>query len=178
MESAVIEDGVTWKHAARVAGVVFILSYAGLRLWSTRGHAMPHNSWFAFGVLVLMTAMVLLGGWQIRQYLRGESDRIPPSPMRSRRTLVAGQACALGGSAVAAWYAAHAAVDIRQLEIPSVQDAFWMAVLLVAGAIALVVAGFVVQAWCRIPEDDDEQHRRGGRGGGGRGGGGGGAVSA
>ncbi|WP_186526278.1 DUF3180 domain-containing protein [Leekyejoonella antrihumi] len=166
-----IENGVTWKHAAGCGGLVFVVAYAALRLWSTRGHAMPNNSWFALGVLVLMIALVLVGGWDIRRYLQGQSTRMP-TPMRARRTLVAGQACALGGSAVAAWYVAHAAVDARSLDVPSVQDAFWMAVLLAAGALGLVAAGFVVQSWCRIPDDDDQERRRR------RGSGGGGALGA
>lgn len=162
------QDGVTWKQSAAVGAIVFLIAYGALRLWSSHGHAMPQNSWFAFGVIIAMIAMVLVGGWSIREYLHGQSLR-PPSPQRARRTLVAGQACALAGAVVVGWYAAHAAVFARHLEIPSDRSDFWMSLALTAVAVGLVVAGFVVQAWCRIPDDDDEERRRrqGGSGGGG-----------
>lgn len=160
------QDGVTWKQSACVGGIAFLLAYGALRLWSSRGHAMPHNSWLALAVMVIMIVMVLLGGWDIREYLRGRNSRVP-TPQRARRTLVAGQACALAGAIVVGWYAAHAAVFARYLDVPSGRGGFWLSLLLTAGAVGLVVAGFVVQSWCRIPEDDEDDPRRRGNGGGG-----------
>ncbi len=158
------QDGVTWRQSASVGGLVFVIAYGALRLWSSRGHTMPHNSWLALAVMVIMIVMVLLAGWDIREYLRGRGSRVP-TPQRARRTLVAGQACALAGAVVVGWYAAHAAVFARRLDVPSGRAGFWLSLVLAAGAVALVVAGFVVQTWCRIPEDDEDGH--GGAGGGG-----------
>src|SRR5699024_8884048 len=111
---------------------------------------------------VIMIAMVLSGGWSIREYLHGRSMKVP-TPQRARRTLVAGQACALAGAVAVGWYAAHAAVFARHLDIPSSRGNFWLSVLLVAGAVGLAAAGLVAQAWCRIPHDhDDDEHRHGG----------------
>ncbi len=152
---------VSWKHSAWLAGIVFIVAYGALRLWSSRGHEMPHNSWFAFAVMLVMIVMVLVGGWNIREYLRGRSTRVP-SPQRARRTLVAGQACALAGAVAVGWYAAHAAVFARHLDIPSDRGDFWLSLLLVAGAVGLAAAGLIAQSWCRIPHDDDDDHRGGG----------------
>lgn len=171
------ERGATWKQALAIGGIVFLIAYGALRLWSSRGHSMPHDSWLALGVLVIMIVMVLVGGWEIRQYLKGLRESAP-SPQRARRTVVLAQACALGGSAVAGWYLAHVAVAARRLDVPSGQSAFLVAVVLVAGSVGLAVAGFVSQSWCRIPHDDDDDHH-GGRGGGSHGGGhGGGPLGA
>ncbi|NYJ73468.1 DUF3180 family protein [Allobranchiibius huperziae] len=150
---------LTWKHALGVAAVVFVVAYAALAVWNAHGHAMPQNSWIAVGVVVVMAAMVLFAGNEIRIYLKGESTR-PPSPQRSRSTLVAAQACILAGAAFAGWYAGTAAVDAGRMQTTTGPSSFLLAVVLIVVCVALVVSGLVVQWWCKLPEDDEDKKRR------------------
>lgn len=153
---------LTWKHALGVALVVLVIGYGILQIWSSRGHSLPQNSWVAVGVVVLMAVLVLYVGNEIRIYLRGESTR-PPSPQRARSTLVAAQACVLGGAAFTGWYAGTAIVQAGRLQTTTGPGGFTLAVVLTVACAALVVSGLIVQWWCKLPEDDDEKPGRGGR---------------
>ena len=150
---------LTWKNALGVAAVVFVVAYAALAVWSSHGRSMPQNSWVAVGVVVVMGALVLYSGNEIRLYLRGESTR-PPSPQRARSTLVGAQACILAGAAFAGWYAGTAAVDAGRLQTTTGPSSFLLALVLTLVCAALVASGLVVQGWCKLPEDDDEKRRR------------------
>lgn len=153
-------EQLSWKHALGVAGVIFVISYAFLQFWNTRGNSLPQNSWIAAGVLVLMAVLMLYAGNEIRVYLKGESRR-PPSPQKARNTVVAAQACILGGAAFTGWYAGTAAVQVTRLSTTTGPGAFTVAAVLTVACIGLVGAGLLVQSWCKLPEDDDETPKRG-----------------
>ncbi|NHN55363.1 DUF3180 domain-containing protein [Calidifontibacter sp. DB0510] len=148
--------GVAIKHVVLGGLIAFVLSFGGLRLWTSWGHPMPDVSWFAVAVLVLMAAVMLAGGWQIRAYRRHESVRIP-SPQLARRTLVAGQACAWVGAIMAGWYAGHAAVDARHLDSDHARSMLLVSGVAALAAIALSVVGLLTQHWCRIDEDGQDE---------------------
>ena len=93
--------------------------------------------------------------WQIRRYVRGTAT-VRPSPQRGRGTLVGAQAAALGGAALLGWYAANALVHLRDTDVASVRAQLVWALVHAAAALALSVAGYVGQAWCRIPPGDDD----------------------
>lgn len=157
MGAAVIGGQLSWKHALGVAGVVFVLSYAALQVWSSQGNSMPQNSWIAVGVIGVMAGFVLFMGNEVRIYLRGESVR-PLPPERARSTLVASQACVLAGAAFAGWYAGTVAVNIDRLQTTTGPSAFTIALVLTVACIGLVATGLIVQWWCKLPEDDDKKH--------------------
>nr|WP_279671394.1 DUF3180 domain-containing protein [Flexivirga meconopsidis] len=161
MEPTVTENGVSWRHAAGVGGIVLVLSFVALKLVSTRGNTLPHNSWFALIAIVLLTVAVLAGGWEVRAYLRGQSTR-PPSPQKARRALVAAQACVLAGAALAGWFAGYALVEAGRLEASSAFSGMVQAIVLFVASVGAVAVGLVVQAWCRIPEDKDDDKPPGG----------------
>lgn len=161
MGPAVIIGQLSWKYALGIAGVVFVLSYAALQVWSSQGNALPQNSWIAVGVIAVMAGFVLFMGNEVRVYLRGESVR-PLPPQRARSTLVASQACVLAGAAFAGWYAGTVAVNIDRLQTSTGPRAFTIALVLTVACIGLVATGLVVQWWCKLPEDDDKPRRDGG----------------
>lgn len=161
-----MKHGVRWPHLLASGGGVFVVVYIVLRLLTTRGHAMPHNGWIAVVVLLILAALMVAAGWPIRTYLLGRAVVIP-DPQRARRTVVAAQASALAGAALIGWYLAQAAVHVRTLDLPRSKDGFILCLVLAASAAALMVAGLVVQHWCRIDhksDDDDDPSRRGGGG--------------
>lgn len=156
------EQGVTVRFTLGVLVVVGALSWVVLTLWVNGGRALPHTSWIGIVVMVLMALAVLAAAWDIRRYLRGRSRRMP-SPQRGRRTLVAAQACALGGSAVLGWYLAQVVLLLPDTDVPSVRGHLWFVLGLIGASAVLWVAGLRAQAWCRIPDprrhDDDDDDR-------------------
>lgn len=161
MGPAVIIGQLSWKHALGIAGVVFVLSYAALQVWSSQGNSLPQNSWIAVGVIAVMAGFVLFMGNEVRVYLRGESVR-PLPPQRARSTLVASQSCVLAGAVFAGWYAGTVAVNIDRLQTTTGPRAFTIALVLTVACVGLVATGLVVQWWCKLPEDKDTPHRDGG----------------
>lgn len=149
------------RHIVIVAALVFTLAYAALRLITAHGGAMPTNGWIAAVVLVVLAALVLAAGWPVRAYLKGQAVVIP-DPQRARRALVAAQACALAGGAMAGWYLAQAGIHARSLDMQRSSSAFVLCLALTCFAAGLSAAGLVVQAWCRIDDhhDDDPDAER------------------
>lgn len=149
------EEGVRRTQALSVGLVALAVSLLALSLWSRSGRALPEASWPAGAVLLLMAALLLGAGWQIRSYQQGKAQRMP-APHWSRRVLAGAQASALGGAIVTGWYLAQAALHVPDADVPSQREALVVAGLLALASVLLSVAGFVVQAWCRIPPSDDE----------------------
>lgn len=149
--------GVTLQLVAGVAAVVTVLSYAGLHLWVSRGNANPAVSWVGAVLLLAMAVLIYALGLPVRRYRLGEPNangRRPMTALRAMRVLVLAQAAALTGAAASGWYLAQILVLVPNLDIPSVRgQAIELAVLLI-GAIAVVVAGLLVQRMCRIDDDD------------------------
>lgn len=158
MGTTVIGGQLSWKHALGVAGVIFVLSYAALHVWSSQGHSLPQNSWIAVGVIAVMAGFVLFMGNEVRVYLRGDSER-PLPPQRARSTLVAAQACVLAGAAFTGWYAGTVAANVDRLQTATGPKAFILALVLTVACIGLVATGLVVQWWCKLPEDDEKKRR-------------------
>lgn len=156
-----LSNGVRVRWALIVFGVVLLIGYLGLRWWTGRGNSMPVNSWITVIVLLMIAAALLVAGWEIRRYLKGNPG-LPPSPQRARATLVAAQACCLAGSVFTGWYAAHVLVDVRRVSQGADSAPLVLALASTIACVAIAVSGFVVQSWCRIPPEDegeDDQNR-------------------
>ncbi|MFK5635752.1 MULTISPECIES: DUF3180 family protein [unclassified Ornithinimicrobium] len=117
----------------------------------------PQISWLGLVPLVGVTVLVLVMTWQVRRYVAGRGTW-RPTPQRARATLVGAQAAALGGAALLGWYAANALVHLPDVDVPSERTQLVWGLVHAGAALALAVAGYVGQAWCRIPptEGDDE----------------------
>lgn len=139
--------------------IVAVLSAMGswllLQVMRSWGGAYPAITWMGLVPLVALTALVLVMSWQIRRYVRGKGT-LRPSPQRGRGTLVGAQAAALGGAALLGWYVANALVHVPNADVPSQQVHLSWALVHAVAALALSVAGYVGQAWCRIPPGDDD----------------------
>lgn len=156
-----LSEGVRIRYALIGAAVVLVLSFFGLRWWTSHGNSMPTNSWITVVVLLMIAAAVLVAGWEIRRYLRSPKRVAPPSPQRSRATLVAAQACALAGSVFAGWYLGQVLVHIDRVSNGADRAPLVLALVSGAAAVAVAVSGFVVQAWCRLPPEDEDTQREG-----------------
>lgn len=161
----------------RVAVLVALLTGAAawvlLDLWTGSGGTRPPLSWpTAVGTLVLAAA-VLAAGWPVRSWQRdrararsaGNGPRPPGRPLDplvAARTAVLAKAAAYGGAVLVGWFAGQALVLLPDLVGARKRDLL-IALLATLAAVLLVVAGFVVQHWCRVPPDDDDPSPRGDR---------------
>lgn len=150
-------QGVRPATGVILALLCAMASWLLLQVMRSLGGDYPVISWFGLVPLLGMTALVLVMSWQIRRYVRGRGA-LRPSPQRGRGTLVGAQAAALGGAALLGWYAANALVHLPSADVPSQRVHVAWALAHAMTALALSVAGYVGQAWCRIPPgsgDDD-----------------------
>lgn len=152
------QQGVRARTALLVAPTVTAACWLVLQLADRAGLSAPVISWIGLVALVALIGLVLVLSWQIRRYVKG-SGTFRPSPQRGRGTLVGTQAAALGGAALVGWYAGNALMHLPNADVPSVRGQLILWAVHAGVAALLSVAGFVGQAWCRIPgkgEDDDE----------------------
>ena len=105
--------------------------------------------------LVGIAAIVLGLGWPIRQAVRGKRTR-RVDPFFAMRVLVFAKASSLTGALLTGAAAALVVYALTRSALPLL-PVVWADVLTLLGAAALVVAGLVVENWCRIPPEDQEQ---------------------
>lgn len=148
-------EGVTPARGLLVAVLSAMASWLLLQLVRVLGGGYPVISWLGLVPLLAVTVLVLAMSWQIRRYVQG-SSRVRPSPQRGRGTLVGAQAAALGGAALLGWYLANALVHLPTVDVPSHRVQLVWGLVHAGAAVALSVAGFVGQHWCRIPPGDDK----------------------
>jgi hypothetical protein len=128
--------------------------WLGLDLWDSRGGLAPPLPWTAaLGTLVL-GAGVVAAGLPVRRWVSGRRERAL-DPLLAARTVVLAKAAAYGGAVLAGWYAAQGLVLVPDL-VGDRRARFIVAALCLLAAVALAVAGLVVQRWCRIPPSDDD----------------------
>ena len=149
--------GITIRLVLLVGLVATALGYLVLRIWTGQGGALPPAPWGALVVLVFMACGVFFAGLPVRRFLRGRSKKTL-NPIRAMRTVVLAQASALTGALVTGWYVAQILVVSPDLDIASVRSFAWRLAALAAGGVLMVVAGFLVQAMCRVDKDGRDQH--------------------
>ncbi len=149
--------GVTLALVGTVAAVVALVAFAGLRFWVGGGHSGPEVSWGGAVLLLCMAVGVYVLGLPVRRYLLGRPNargRRPMTALRAWRTLVLAQAAALTGAAASGWYLAQGLVLLPNLDVPTVRSQGLRVLALLVGAVAIVVAGLLVQRMCRLDDDD------------------------
>jgi hypothetical protein len=109
-----------------------------------------------YSVLFILAFGLLLLGRPIRRLVRGRTKR-PVDPFYAMRVLVLAKASSLTGAllvGVAAALLGYAVSRTGSFAVP----AFWPDLLTGVAALALCVAGLVVEWWCRIPPQDRAEH--------------------
>lgn len=141
--------------AVVVALVVAALGWVALDLWTGNGGTYVPLPWTAVAGTAALAVAVVAAGLPVRRWVDGRRDR-PLDPLVAARTVVLAKAAAYGGAVLAGWYAAQALVIVPDL-VGARRTRFVLAVLAVLAAVAVCVAGFVVQRWCRVPPEDDDE---------------------
>lgn len=125
-----------------------------LETWAGRSGSVPPLSWTAIVATAAMTAAVLAAGLPVRRWVRGRRDRAL-DPLVAARTAVLARAAIYGGAVLIGWYLAQSLVLVPDL-VGARRTRFVVGLVAAATALALALAGYVVQHWCRVPPEDDE----------------------
>jgi len=137
------------------AAAIALLSWWGLRAWSSSGRELPAVPWSAPGVMALMAVAVLVAGAPVRRWTRGTRTR-PLDPLVAARTVVLAKAAQYAGSLLTGWYAGQAIVLVSTLDVGPRRSMLLRALVAVATAVAVWVAGWLVERFCRVDRSDDE----------------------
>lgn len=141
--------------AVLVALVTTALAWVVLDTWIRRGGDPLPLPWTAVAGTAVLVVAVLVLGWPVRRWVQGRRDRAL-DPLRAARAAVLAKAAVYGGALLTGWYLAQALVTIPAGPGPR-RSRLIMAGLAALAALALVVSGFVVQRWCRVPPGDDQE---------------------
>jgi hypothetical protein len=110
--------------------------------------------WTAIAGTAALAAAVVSLGVPVRRWVSGRRDR-PLDPLYAARAFVLAKAAAYGGAVLAGWYAGQALALLPDV-VGTRRAKLVLALVAVVAAIAVSVAGLVVQRWCRVPPSDDE----------------------
>jgi hypothetical protein len=110
-----------------------------------------------YSVLFILAFGLLLLGRPVRRLVRGTAKR-PLDPFFAMRVLVLAKASSLTGALLVGAAVALLVYAITRADTV-VTPGFWPDVLTGAGALVLVVAGLIVESWCRIPPEDRADQR-------------------
>jgi len=145
---------------ARLRGVLLVLVAVGFAGWAvldareaSGAPALP-APWTAAVAITLLAVAVLVSGHQVRRWVAGRRER-PLDALTAARIAVLAKAAAYAGGALAGWYLAQAVVVLPDL-VGQRRTRLVVALLSALAAVALAVAGLVVQGWCRRPPPPDE----------------------
>lgn len=148
-----LRTGLKISTTVLVAVAVMVLSWGFGRWWITGGHAGLRIGWVAGALLVGMAVVVVVAGSRMWRMRRG---RTHVEPVVAARLLGLAQASALTGAITGGFYLGQALAllpdhDFGGRGVLAVQHG-----LAALGGLLMVVAGLLVQSWCRIGGDDDE----------------------
>jgi len=149
-----VTSGLRVRWLVVLALAAAAVGWGVLALVERGGGVVGRVPWPVAVTLVLIAALVLRAGWAVRRYTQGRRPSL--SGLRAARTLVLAQSSALTGAVLTGWYVAHVLLVAGDLDVPALRGKALWAGLAVLAAVALVVAGLVVERWCRVQGRDDD----------------------
>ena len=115
----------------------------------------PRVQWSAvFGLLGLV---VLVGGLAYSTYRTVHRERRPIEARRGVNLLLGAKASALAGAVTAGGYLGFAVPFLNQLDIELPRERVIRSVCAALAALALLVAGLLLERACRVPKIDSDQ---------------------
>lgn len=143
-----------WQSLLLVAVAIAAAVWIVLDALADRGNQPPTVPWLVAAVEVVIAAVVLAMGWQVRQYLRGRRPTL--DPIRAARTAVLAKAACYTGAVLVGWYGGQVLLFVSHLDLPGNGGRAGAAAIAAGGALVLAVVGLVVEWFCRIPPPQDE----------------------
>jgi hypothetical protein len=146
------------RTVALLAGGTTVVVGAVLWVLDGRGVSLPRLPWLAAAATAALAVVVLSAGLPVRRWVRGGREQVL-DPLVAMRTLVLAKSAAYGGGLLAGWFAAQGLVLLPDL-VGDRRGRFLVAMLATAAAVAVSVAGLVVQSWCKLPPPPDDSPPR------------------
>ncbi|WP_432482452.1 DUF3180 domain-containing protein [Kineococcus esterisolvens] len=133
-----------------------VLSWSGLRAWTSTGGTEPQLLWRSALTIALLAVAVFGLGWPVRQWVRGDRARRIDA-LRAARTAVLAKAASVAGALLVGVSAGFAVHYLPTLEIAARREQFLVALADLVVSALLLAAGLVVERYCRVPPEDDSQ---------------------
>lgn len=142
------------------AVLIAVVTGVLLRSWASRGNELPALPWTAPAVMALMAVAILVAGWPVRRWTRGNRTR-HLNPLRAARTVVLAKAAQYAGAVLTGWYAGQGLALVSTLDVPARRALLVRALVSAASSIAVWVAGWLVERFCRVDRSDNDDQRPG-----------------
>jgi peptidoglycan/LPS O-acetylase OafA/YrhL len=139
---------------------VTVITWVALRWWASSGNELPMLPWSTPGVMGLLAVAVLVAGWPVRRWTRGQRSE-PLDPLRAARTVVLAKAAQYAGALLTGWYAGQVLVIAPNVDVEPRRDLLLRGLVSVAAALLVWVAGWLVERFCRVDRRDDDEDRAG-----------------
>jgi uncharacterized membrane protein len=104
--------------------------------------------------LIVVSAVVVMLAWPIRQVTRGRGRRLV-DPFRAMRIAVLAKASSLSGALLLGAGLGIVAFILTRSVVPAVTSS-WLAIAMTLGAGILLAGGLMAENFCTLPPDDDE----------------------
>ena len=119
---------------------------------------LPATALATMGVIVAITLVLGIRILRWRNSIKPNSSKKKTllDPLLAARTLVLAQACAYAGTVLLGW---HVGIFLDQLRIWSLrsnQGITWLALAMAGGGLVMIVVGFLVERFCKIPPEDGD----------------------
>ncbi|PRY16038.1 DUF3180 domain-containing protein [Kineococcus rhizosphaerae] len=133
-----------------------VLAWSGLQVWVSSGHAEPDLMWRTTLTIGLLAVAVFGVGWPVKQWVDGDKARRIDA-LRAARTAALAKAASVAGALLVGVFLGWTVHYLPTLHIAARRSETVVAVADVVVSVLLLVAGLLVERWCRVPPDEDEQ---------------------
>jgi divalent metal cation (Fe/Co/Zn/Cd) transporter len=138
-----------------IAGV---LTWSGLQIWISTGHGEPDLMWRTTLSIALLAVAVFGVGWPVRQWVNGDKSRRIDA-LRAARTAALAKAASVAGALLTGLFTGWCVHYLPTAGIAARRSELIVAGVDVVASVLLLVAGLVVERYCRVPPDEDDDPR-------------------
>ncbi|GAB4097919.1 DUF3180 domain-containing protein [Sinomonas halotolerans] len=149
-----------------LAGLVGLAGNLAAQRASAPTPVLPQS---AFASIAAISLLTLVLGIRVLRWRNGKRKHML-DPIFAARTLVLAHACTYAGALLLGWHAGVIADQVALLATRAGNPVVLQALGMMAGGVAMVTIGFIVERFCRIPpeegddgEDSPGMRRRPGR---------------
>lgn len=127
------------------------VGWVAQQLVVSTGRSVPVLNWTALPTMGGVSALTLALGLRIRRYTQGKlKSRL--DPIAAARTLILAQASAYAGVLISGW---HVGIIINLLAATGFGSAtVKSSLLMIAAGVVMVIVGWTVEQFCKVPPDD------------------------
>ena len=141
---------------AALGAVAAVLTWAGLRVWTARGGTEPELMWRTVVTIAVLAVAVFAVGWPVRQWVRGDRQRRIDA-LRAARTAALAKAGSHAGALLTGLFTGCAVHFLPTVDVAARRTQLVIGLADLLASVLLLVAGLVVERYCRVPPADDDR---------------------